>query len=337
MKKILRCLRPLVSIASFALFVYVIQRSGPDVVLDKIRLLGWGFVVLILLSGIRHALRSVAWSHCVQTNGRRPTPLELFGPRLMGEALNELMPAGPLLGEPAKVVAISRLVSAQAGASSVIIENLVYTLAALIFMLSGLVLALFKLGTSNGIRWIGEELVICFLALIAFGYWLISRRILLLGRTLDYLKRLRVRWALVERYQHHLRAVEQATYHFFLTHKGIFLAVLGIEMATNFTGVFEAYLILKVTATHPSFFAAFLVESASRAVQLAFSFVPFGLGIQEGTIAATLQALGYAACEGVSLALIRKLRTVFWVAMGMLVAAKYSIVRPVAEESATLL
>ena len=335
MKMTLRYLRPLVSIASFALFVYVIQRSGPGAVLEKVRLLGWGFVCLILLSGVRHVLRAVAWSHCVQTHGRRPTPLELFGPRLMGESLNELTPAGPLLGEPAKVMVISRLIPAQAGASSVIIENLVYTLAAVLFMLSGLILALLKLATSNGLRWIGVEIAIGFLASIAIAVWIVSRRILLLGRTLDYLKRVGVRWAFLERYQHHLRAVEQATYHFFLTHKGIFLTVLGIEIATNFTGVFEAYLILRATAAHTSYLAAYLVESASRAVQLAFSFIPFGLGIQEGASAATLQALGYAASEGVSLALIRKLRTAFWVTLGMLLAAKYSIARPVAEESAT--
>src|SRR2546430_12707433 len=46
----LRYLRPLASIASFALFVYLLKRSGPGAVLDKIRLLGWGFAFLILRS-----------------------------------------------------------------------------------------------------------------------------------------------------------------------------------------------------------------------------------------------------------------------------------------------
>src|SRR5580704_15937518 len=99
MKKILRHLRLTASIASFALFVYVLQRSGPGAVFDKICLLGWGFVILIVLSGARNLLRAVAWSFCVQTDGRRPAPLKLFGPRLVGEALDDLTPAGPLLGQ----------------------------------------------------------------------------------------------------------------------------------------------------------------------------------------------------------------------------------------------
>jgi hypothetical protein len=333
MNNALRYLRPLASIGSIALFIYVLQRSGPGAVLDKIRLLGWGFVVLILLSGVRHVLRAIAWSYCVQTDEPRPTPLTLLGPRLMGEALDDLTPAGPLLGESAKVVVVSRLMPAQAGASSVVIENLIYALAAILFMLSGVVLALLKLTTLQEFRWIGSGLVICFLASMAIVRWIVTRRILLVGRTLDYLKRVRLRLAFLERHQQSLRDVEHAIYNFFLTRRRLFLAVLAIEIATNFTGIGEAYLILKITAAHSSFFAAYLVESSSRAAQLAFSFVPLGLGIQEGAAAATLRAFGYAASEGVSLAIIRKIRTVFWVAVGLLLAAKYSIALPEGEKS----
>ena len=142
-----RYIRPLASIASVALFVYMLKRTGPATVLDKMRLLGWGFVVLMLLAGVRQFLRTLAWSYCVETDGPLPVPLDLLGPRLMGDALNDLTPAGPLLGEPAKIAVVSGLIPAQAAASSVVIENLVYALAALLFMLSGIVLALLKLAT----------------------------------------------------------------------------------------------------------------------------------------------------------------------------------------------
>ena len=333
MNNFLRYLRPLASIGSIALFVYVLQRSGPEAVIEKIRLLGWGFAVLILLSGVRHVLRAIAWSYCVQTDEPRPTPLTLLGPRLMGEALDDLTPAGPLLGESAKVVVVSRLMPAQAGASSVVIENLIYALAAILFMLSGVVLALLKLTTLQDFRCIGGGLVICFLASMVIVWWIVTRRILLFGRALDYLNRRELRWAFLKRHESSLREVEQTIYDFFLTRRRLFLTVLVIEIATNFTGIGEAYLVLKITAAHTSFFAAYLAESASRAVQLAFSFVPPGLGIQEGVAAATLQAFGYAASEGVSLAIIRKIRTVFWVAVGLLLSAKYSIALPEGEKS----
>jgi hypothetical protein len=210
----------------------------------------------------------------------------------------------------------------------VVIENLIYALGALLFMLSGLVLAFVKLAALRGSWWIGGGLVICFAAPIAIVYWTITRRILLLGRLLDCLKQSGLRWAFLERHQQSIRAVEKSVYDFFLNRSCAFLAIFAIEIATNFTGVCEAYLILRVATAHTSLLAAYLVESGSRAAQLAFSFVPLGLGVQEGAAAATLRSLGYAASEGVSLAIIRKIRTIFWAAVGLFFVARYSMASP---------
>jgi hypothetical protein len=333
MNALSRYIRFAASVASIALFVYLLQRTGTAAVFENVRVVGWGVVALILLSGARLVLRALGWSYCIQTNGRRPVALDLIGPRLMGEALSDLTPAGPLLGEPAKVVAVSRLIPVQAGASSVVIENLIYALSAVLFMLSGLVFALAALAALRGLWWVGGAVVIGSLACIWLACWTVSRQTLLLGTMLDFLKRLGLRWAFLERHEQSMRDVERTIYEFFLKSRSTFLAVLAIEIATHFTGVAEAYLILKVTTAHTSLFAAYLVESATRATQLAFSFIPLGLGVQEGAAAATLQAVGYAASEGVSLAIIRKVRSLFWAAIGLLFWARYSIVSPVAETS----
>jgi hypothetical protein len=332
MKNSRRYVRPVAIIVSLALFAYLMQRTGMETVLQNIRLLGWSMMLLILLSGVRHLLRAQAWSWCLQTDGAHPPALQLLGPRLMGEALNDLTPAGPLLGEPAKIVAVSKWIRTQDAASSVVIENLIYVLGALLFMLSGIVLAVVKLAALQGLLWIGGGLVICFLIPIALLFWAVDRRTLLLGSMLDYLNRWGLRWPFLDRHAPSMRLVESTVYDFFRDRRRTFLAVLAAEIATNFTGIAEAYVILTITAAHGSALAAYLVESASRAVQLAFSFVPLGLGVQEGTSAATLQALGYAASAGVSLAIIRKIRSLFWAAVGLCFMAKYSIVLPVGEK-----
>ena len=157
-----------------ALFARLVQRTGLETVLCNIRQLGWSMVLVILLSGIRHILRAQAWSWCVQTNGARPRALQLLGPRLMGEALNDLTPAGPLIGEPAKIVAVSKWIPAEDAASSVVVENLIYVLGAMLFMLSGIVLALVKLAAFRGLLWIGGGLLICFLVPIALLFWAVG-------------------------------------------------------------------------------------------------------------------------------------------------------------------
>jgi hypothetical protein len=70
-----------------------------------------------------------------------------------------------------------------------------------------------------------------------------------------------------------------------------------------------------------------LVESANRCAQLVASFVPFGLGVDEGTTTATLHSLGRTLSEGVSVAAIRKIRSLFWDFVGLGLAAHFMIAR----------
>jgi uncharacterized membrane protein YbhN (UPF0104 family) len=327
MKRNLHYVRILAAVASVALFMYMLRRASSATVLDKARLLGWGFAFLIVLSGAKQVLRTLAWHGCLEPDGRRPGLLDLFGLRLMGEAFNSLTPAGPLVGETAKVWAASRRMPAQSTVSSVVIENLIYYLAAVLFMLSAVVLVLLELAPSHRFRWLAAGLVICFLAFMLFAARSVSRRVSLVRGILHRLRSWGCKCAFLERYEHDLCAMETEIYDFFLTRRALFLGLLALEFATNFTGIGEAYLILKATTAHTSVLAAYLVESTNRAVQLVFAFVPLGLGVDEGFAARTLRTLGYDASEGVSLAIIRKIRTVFWVGVGLLLTAKYSMAR----------
>src|SRR2546426_7206265 len=141
----------------------MLHLTTPATIFEKARLLGWGFVSLLLLSGVRQGLRTVAWRSCVEPDGHRPGLLDLFGLRIVGEALNDVTPAGPLLGETAKVLAGSRRMSTQSSASSVVIENLIYGPAAALFILSGGGWGLSPPPTNHGFSWPGGGARICLL------------------------------------------------------------------------------------------------------------------------------------------------------------------------------
>src|SRR5207237_9386071 len=89
-------------------------------------------------------------------------------------------------------------------------------------------------------------------------------------------------------------------------------------------GVIEAYIILGVTFGVYGWPYAYLVEWMNRVVNTAFAFVPLRVGIDEGSTALTLKSLGYASGAGVSLAIIRKVRRLFWIAVGLGLTARYA-------------
>jgi hypothetical protein len=103
--------------------------------------------------------------------------------------------------------------------------------------------------------------------------------------------------------------------------------VLLLELLASVPGILEAYVILLFTTGRASLAVALVVESVYRIVNTLFSFIPLRLGVDEGGAALVLGALGLGASEGVSLAIIRKARTLVWIALGLLVLARHSLGR----------
>lgn len=105
----------------------------------------------------------------------------------------------------------------------------------------------------------------------------------------------------------------------------LFVAVFVLESVAVLTGVFEANLVLGVASSRVSLSTALVAEAATRFVNLAFAFVPLRIGAEEGGAALALVATGYAAAAGVTLSIIRKVRTIFWVAVGLFILLRHSL------------
>jgi hypothetical protein len=310
-----------------ALLVYVIKQAGFSTLLTQVRRLGWSFGILLLLSGGRHVLRTAAWSRCITPGDLRPKFLRLFGIRLVGEAASDLTLAGPLLGEGLKVWLASSGLPTAYSLSSVVLENLMYSLAVGYFILGGIAVVLL---TSLGTREIRLFVIagpIVLTLFILLPYYVLKQRQRLLTQILEWSKQRHPDWRWRERHEETLKRFEESVLSFYHVHRKLFYYVFLGEMATNFTGVAEAYIILKVTSGHGSFLAAYLVEALNRIVNVIFAFIPLRLGVDEGSAALMMDALGYPGVDGVSLALVRKLRTLVWVSLGVYLMPQYAVSR----------
>src|SRR5262249_18600754 len=140
----------------------------------------------------------------------------------------------------------------------------------------------------------------------------ISQRWMLLSRFVDLLQRRGPRWSFWQRRNENIRLFEENIYRFYGKHQALFFAVLILDLCASLTGVAEAFIILRKTAKQDSWLTAFLVESVNRIVNVVFSFVPLRLGVDEGGAGLALGLLGYGSAAGVALAVIRKIRALFW-------------------------
>jgi hypothetical protein len=99
--------------------------------------------------------------------------------------------------------------------------------------------------------------------------------------------------------------------------------VLAFDFLFHALAIAEAYLSLKwlMGSASPTLREAFLFEALNRVITVAFKFVPFRVGVDEASSGALAPLLGMDPVVGVSLAVVRKVRNLFWAGIGMAVIA----------------
>ena len=101
-----------------------------------------------------------------------------------------------------------------------------------------------------------------------------------------------------------------------------FLPIVLIEVAFHGLGILEVWFVLgRIADGLPQFVTAFLLESVSRLITIVFKLVPFLIGVDEAGAQFVAETLGMVAAIGITLAIIRKARIVFWAAVGIILIA----------------
>ena len=73
----------------------------------------------------------------------------------------------------------------------------------------------------------------------------------------------------------------------------------------------------------PTFGQGVAFETLNRVVTVVFKFVPFRIGVDEALSAAVAPMLAVNPAAGVSLAVVRKVRSLFWSAVGLGIIAAH--------------
>ena len=319
----MKMLQTLALLAGVGLFVWVIYIIGANAILDSLRAVGFGFVVLIIISGLRHLLRATAWACCFEKDERRFSLFELFNVRLAGEAIRFVSFTGPLLGEPTKAALLRKRLPMVQGLSSLVIENLTYTFAAMLVTLAGLGLFVANFTLHRNVRFSAFVIAAFMLVTVFAVRRAITRRTFDLSRLTKTLAGMGVRGTGVwlESKSVGIERMESNVYEFYDRRGHTLLRVLLLELAANFANVLEVYVILSFMDLQATFLAAFIIEAIMKVINFAFFFVPAQVGVFEGGNALLLKALGLGAPAGVALALIEKIRTLVWTAYGLIALA----------------
>ena len=303
-------------IAGLALFAYFVEKAGVGQILEGIRRLGAGFVLVIAVSALRQIARSIAWTLCMEPPYRLRFR-DAFRARVMGDAIGNVLPfAGFLVSEPAKPALIRDRVPLMAGFSALAIENLFYALSVALFIFSGMVALLLSFTLPKGLRLVSFITLAVIAVVIALGAVLIAKRLRFISGSAKFLHRR----GLNEKWIEKAGSLEDRIYGFYQRNSARFLPIILLEFCFHLAGVAEIYVTLSFISPDqpPTFLTAFILESVNRVITVAFKFIPLRMGVDEAGTGRVSKVLQFTMTTGVTLAIVRKARDVFWAATGMI-------------------
>ncbi|MBI2189687.1 MAG: flippase-like domain-containing protein [Acidobacteria bacterium] len=299
------------TIAGAALFAYVVGRAGVGEIGDGVQRVGWGLAVILALAGLRFMVRAACWRLCMPADARL-TYLRAFSAFLAGDAVGSVTPLGLLASEPTKIFLTRHHLATRDSVASLATENLIYaaSILAMLTVAVGVVLATVPLPSSW--RW---EMAGALAAVL--GAAVVSLR--LLRGTWDERRGPRPPW------RARLAELRVAVLGASTRNAARLRRAFGLEMVFHVLGVIEVWLTLQwlVPDLAPSFTQAIAFEGLNRVVTVAFKFVPFRIGVDEALSGAVAPALAVSTAAGVALAVVRKVRNLFWSGVGLAIVAAH--------------
>jgi hypothetical protein len=311
----------ILTIGGISLFGYFVYSVGLSEILANIDRFGFaGFAVILAIYFVRICARAGAWRLSVY----EPYKLRMkdtVPAVIIGEAMSSMIPLGILISGTTKAVAVRKRVPLVVGLSSVATENLFYSFVTSVFLILGAFTLVRSFEMDEGWVLTIDILIVVICAVVVFLVLLVVKQWHFASETCAWLYRKGIATGLLEHGRLQVRLFENFIYGFYRRHPKRFLPICLCEVAFHTLGVVEVWFILSRIAS-PDLLAAFLLESVSRLITIVFKLIPFVIGVDEAGAQFVGDTVAIGAGIGVTLAVIRKGRILFWTAIGLLLIIK---------------
>ena len=299
----------------------LVRHIGLFQVWDTVERVGFvAFCIILIPLLVVYLLDAYGWSLTLGPWANRVGFVRLFMVRMAGEAINVTTPTAMLGGEPMKAYLLTRYeVPMVEGLASVVTAKTIMVVAQILFMLSGLGVTFWLVGGGE----YNVLVALVTLGLLGFGVFLflllqrygIGRGLLTVADTCG------IRSQRLEAWRPQLLELDHTIRTFYGQRRRTFMVSLGIHFVAWVTELFEVYAILYFLGVEVGWLSSFAIAAIAVLIKGSVSFVPGGLGAQEGGYLFLLMALGHDEVTGITFALIRRLREILWILIGLVFLA----------------
>lgn len=306
------------------LLVLLIRAVGIEPIFQALGQIHYGFLFLLAIAGIRHALRTLSMRLAVAPEHRRFTFWEAYTTRLAGETISFFTFTGPVLGEATKAALLRKRVPLASAVQALAVDNLLYNLSVAVFISSGALVMLLTYDLPVGARLplmgiaAGMALVIALVSAAVVG------DVMPVTAAVDFFIRrgYKADWFTAKR--EHFHRVEENVYDFYKHRPRAFFTMLACDFLAHATTVLEVAALLWMLGFEPGFGVSYIIDSLTKVINLVFSFVPATIGVYEGGTGFILHTLGYAVATGLTIGILRKASMIVWALVGLVMLVRHT-------------
>ncbi|MGH7166397.1 MAG: lysylphosphatidylglycerol synthase transmembrane domain-containing protein [Nitrospiraceae bacterium] len=280
-------------------------------------------LIILLPSVLMYALETFGWRLTLGRYADSVAFWRLCAVRTAGEVVNMTTPTAYVGGEPLKAYLLQRSgVPLVEGLASVVTAKTTMTIAQVAFILLGIGLAFPRLGASgsSGGTVLAAGLGVGFLLAFTAAFLAIQHRGLFTG-LLELLRGLKIRIAYLEHREERLRDLDRTIVSFYTGDRRRFLFSIGVCFLGWLAEALEVYAMLYYLGGPADFLTAISIGALSVFIKGGTFFIPGSVGAQEAGNLLLLVAFGYSDVTGLTFALLRRLRELVWIGIGLVCLA----------------
>jgi Lysylphosphatidylglycerol synthase TM region len=326
-------LRFFAALLGLGLLGYLVFRSGPGAVWKQLHAVGWGFALVILLGGLSQLAKTYAWRRAFTCDISGLSWFRSFVAQLISDGIGQFGIAGKIVGEGTRISLLRRAVPLSNALSAGAIDGALHTFTAVLITVSGVSATLLLAPLSGTWRVYAVLLVAVLISAVILAVVSVRNRWQLLGRATRAIGRLPRLHTWVSGKQPIIDSAEDNLLSFRDEAPAAFWATLIFNLLWHMLAILEVYIILRFMGAKVAMSGAFIVEALTKVINLVGALNPGNIGTYEGGNMLIAKIFGVTGTAGLTLALCRRARTVFWAGVGamcMIVMKKAEAPRTIA-------
>lgn len=293
---------------------------GAEKFINDIKLLGWRFIIIVALFLFNNIVLTYAWKLLINHPVKWNKFCNLLCARVAGDSTSSINAMGAVAGEPIKALFMQNEIPLNTGLASVVLDRTTHTICNTLLILTGIIFSFFILNLPLGIS-------IAFLLLIIFVLFIMI--IILKKQKQGFIEFLinkipvkisskfmdEARLKKVREIDEEIGIILSSKNNIKKFYKSLSMRYVSVLI----TGTLEVYLIIKFINIDITLVNSMFVYIFTLFLTSVVFFMPANIGTSEASYSLALKFLGYDPALGLTVGIIRRLRTFVWAGIGMLI------------------